>query len=178
MVVLLDQEDGQALGLEADEDAADLADDERGEPFRRLVEEQHPAVGEERPADGQHLLLAARERAARLGFALPEAREQLEDAIEGPPVRSGAEEQVLADRERREDAASLRHQREAPPRDAMRGPVVNRLPSSRMRPSRGGVNPMMLRISVVLPAPFRPRRATASPGPTRSDTPWRTWLSP
>jgi len=45
-------------------------------------------------------------------------------------------------------------------------------------PSRGGVKPTMERMSVVLPTPLRPRMLTASPAPSVSETPCRTWLSP
>ena len=44
--------------------------------------------------------------------------------------------------------------------------------------ARGGVKPTMERISVVLPMPLRPRMASTSPGSTRSEMPWSTWLSP
>ncbi len=40
------------------------------------------------------------------------------------------------------------------------------------------VSPMMERTVVVLPMPLRPIRVTISPGPTASDSPNRTWLSP
>ena len=43
---------------------------------------------------------------------------------------------------------------------------------------RAGVKPITERMSVVLPAPLRPRIATTWPAPTCSDTPCSTWLSP
>ena len=46
------------------------------------------------------------------------------------------------------------------------------------RPRRGAVSPMMLRMVVVLPTPFRPRRHTHSPDATWSDTPNSTCESP
>ncbi len=55
-------------------------------------------------------------------------------------------------------------------------PVMSRS-LKRTVPWRGGVNPMIERISVVLPAPLRPRIATTSPAPIVSETPWSTWLS-
>ena len=65
-------------------------DQDRREAQRRLVEEQHPRLGHQRPADGEHLLLAARQRAALLAGALAQPREQVEDALDvGLDRRSG-----------------------------------------------------------------------------------------
>ena len=47
-----------------------------------------------------------------------------------------------------------------------------------MRPRRARTTAMIVLSVVVLPAPFRPSRATASPAPTVSDTPCSTWLRP
>src|SRR5262245_35646755 len=47
-----------------------------------------------------------------------------------------------------------------------------------MRPRWARTTAMMVLSVVVLPAPFLPRRATASPAWTVSDTPCSTWLSP
>ena len=68
----------------------------------------------------------------------------------------------------------------AMPRSTMRkgGQRVTSSPLNPTRPRRGGVKPMIERMSVVLPIPFRPRIVTISPGPTVSVTPWSTWLAP
>jgi hypothetical protein len=58
----------------------DVLADHRGKPFGRLVEDEQARIGHQRPADGQHLLLAARERAGRIGRAARQPREQGEDA--------------------------------------------------------------------------------------------------
>ena len=52
-------------------------------------------------------------------------------------------------------------------------PVMSR-PLKSTCPTRGGVNPMMDRISVVFPMPLRPRIPTTWLGSTRRETPWRT----
>ena len=44
----------------------DLLDQHRGQPHRRLVQQQQARPGHEGAADGQHLLLAAREGARHL----------------------------------------------------------------------------------------------------------------
>src|SRR5262249_25433776 len=65
--VLLDQEDGHLLLLvDVADDLEDLLDDQRREAERRLVEQQQPRPAHQRPRDRQHLLLAARQRAAAL----------------------------------------------------------------------------------------------------------------
>ena len=46
--------------------AEDLLHDHRREPHGRLVEQHHLRPGHERPADGEHLLLAAGERPGEL----------------------------------------------------------------------------------------------------------------
>ena len=44
------------------------------------------------------------------------------------------------------------------------------LPSSSTRPARAGVRPVMVRSSVVLPAPLAPMTAVTDPFATSSDT--------
>src|SRR4029450_9262080 len=43
--VLLDEQDGEALGLEARDRAPDLLHDDRGQALGRLVEQQEPGAG-------------------------------------------------------------------------------------------------------------------------------------
>jgi len=70
----------------------------------------------QRAADRQHLLLAARQRAARLVAPLLQPREEAEDAPEvrpdlgalRPRPRVGAHVEVFEHRHAREDAAALR----------------------------------------------------------------------
>ena len=60
----------------------DRVDEHRGEAHRRLVEQQDPRLGHQRPAHRQHLLLAAAERAGDLVLALLRPREHLEGALD------------------------------------------------------------------------------------------------
>ena len=60
-------------------------DDARREPERRLVEQEHLRLGDERAADRELLLLAAGERAGRRRRELREDREELVDL--GEPSR-------------------------------------------------------------------------------------------
>src|SRR5215510_13046036 len=75
--ILVDHQDRQALRLEPGEALPDLSADERRQAFGRLVENEQPRVGHQRPADHQHLLLAAREQVCHRVEALGEAREQV-----------------------------------------------------------------------------------------------------
>src|SRR6266567_913713 len=121
--VLLDQEDGELLlDVEGADDLENLPGDERGEPERRLVEQQEARPAHERARDRQHLLLAARERAAALVEPLAQPRKQDEDAVEiGVEIAALAEGcahlQVLQDAHAHEDAAALRRLRDLEARD-------------------------------------------------------------
>src|SRR5215469_5536821 len=59
--ILLHEQDGEPLGLQAADGGADLLDDDGGQPLGGLVEEEQPCAGAEDPPDGEHLLFAARE---------------------------------------------------------------------------------------------------------------------
>src|ERR1700682_1685829 len=66
------------------DDFQKLMDDDRRQPFHRLVEEQELGIGHERTCDGQHLLLAARKLIAEIELALLEFRKILVNAGDGP----------------------------------------------------------------------------------------------
>ena len=80
--VLLDEQDRRALLVDLDDDLEDLLDEDRGQPHRRLVEQQERRMRHQRTADRAHLLLAARHRPGLLRLPLGQAREQMEDALE------------------------------------------------------------------------------------------------
>ena len=127
--VLLDEEHRQAFRLvELGDDVEDLLDDQRREAERRLVEQQQPRPAHQRARDRQHLLLAARQRAAALRRAFLEAREHREDAFEilvemREVVDRRAHLQILEHGHAREDAPSFRRLRDRQPRDLMRRQV-------------------------------------------------------
>ena len=77
---LVDDERGHAGGPDQPDGAPDLFAQERREAFGGLVEEQQARVGHQRSADGQHLLLAARELIAAMVEALGEAGKKLKHA--------------------------------------------------------------------------------------------------
>jgi len=117
--VLLDEHDGEAPARQLANGARDLAHDDGGEAERRLVEEQALGLGHEPAPDGQHLLLAARERAAALLEALAEPRKELVHVVEIPadvapvPPLIGAHPEIVQHGELREDLSSFRHEHEA-----------------------------------------------------------------
>ena len=80
--VLLDHQDGGALSVDGLDDVEHLLDQHRREAHRRLVHQQQPRPRHQRAPDREHLLLAARQRAAVLVGPLLEAREQRVDALE------------------------------------------------------------------------------------------------
>ena len=67
--VLLDQQDGDAFPVQHVDDLADLRHHARHQAFGRLVQQDDLGLQHHRARDRQHLLLAARQRAA--GLAAP-----------------------------------------------------------------------------------------------------------
>src|SRR5437899_9714178 len=86
--VLLDEQDADALlAVDRTDDAEDLADDERREPERGLVQEQEPRPHHERTRDGEHLLPAAGEAPADLAPPPTGPRKVAENPRHAPPKR-------------------------------------------------------------------------------------------
>jgi hypothetical protein len=133
--VLLDEKDRDALVAHPGDDAEDLADDERRQALRRLVEDQEFRVEQQGAADRQHLLLAARELAAAIAAPLGETREKLIDARHGP--RAGPlqrHQEIVVDAEIGEDLAPFWHVADTERGDAI-GRPARRLLSEECDPS-------------------------------------------
>ena len=97
--------------------------DQRREPLGGFVQHEQIGIGEQCPADGEHLLLAARELVAAMLEPRAEAREARERALERPraiAAHAGARghDQVLAHGQIGEDAASLGYVGDTGPRHA------------------------------------------------------------
>jgi hypothetical protein len=112
--VLLDEQDRRPLTVDRADRVEDLLDQHGRQSHRRLVQQEQPGTPHEGAADGQHLLLTARQRAGHLGDALLQAREQREhplqvlgDAAVAP--EECAHHEILADAEAIEDPAALGH---------------------------------------------------------------------
>src|SRR5262249_62178704 len=79
--VLFHQKHGELFfGVELLDRVEDLARDQRRQAERGLVEKEEARVSHQRARDRQHLLLAARKRAAALVDALLEARKRSTNA--------------------------------------------------------------------------------------------------
>src|SRR5258708_11281560 len=118
--ILLDHEDGGAEALVHRADRLhDLVDQVGRQSQRRLREAHPPRRMHQRHAARQHPLLPARERAADLALALGEDGEEREHGVEPRAElaavlqREGAELEIVAHRESREDAVPLRDEGEA-----------------------------------------------------------------
>src|SRR5215470_2083655 len=117
--VLLHEDDGEAAARQLADGARDLAHHDGSEAERRLVEEQAAGPGHEPAPDGEHLLLAARERAAALLPPLAQPREELvyvlEIAGDGAAIRAliGAHAEIVEHGELGEDLPTFGHQHEA-----------------------------------------------------------------
>ena len=112
--VLLDEQHGEALVVdETLEQLEDLRHDPRGQPERRLVQEEQRGSCHQGAADDEHLPLASGQRRGRHVAALVERREEAVDPGEvvglHPAPGQATEAQVLLDGELGDDAAALRH---------------------------------------------------------------------
>src|SRR3972149_6023886 len=194
--IVLHDEDRHLPAQPVDGDEDRLAD-RRGQPFKRLVQQQEPEGPRQGARDGDHLLLAAREGLGAAGQALAGPGAELEESLGPPPAPVAAtppepaELEVLRDREIREESPPLGHEADPEPRDllgrapaggATGGPDAAPPPMSRpansMRPRAGGARPITLLRVEDFPAPLRPRRPTTSPARSSSETSWRMWLLP
>jgi hypothetical protein len=143
--VLLDQHDRQPAFLELADGGHHLGDDLRRQAFRRLVHQQHARIAHQRAADRQHLLLAARQMRRDLAAAFLQPRKHREHGVGGPGRVLAAgirlarrDHQVLAHRQAPEDAATLRHQRDAAGGDQLRRQFCDRFAEDLDHAGTGG----------------------------------------
>ena len=76
--ILLDQENGETIGLQTADHLEHLIDDNRSKTERRLIEQQHFRARHQRAGDHQHLLFATGQGARRLPRPLCQDREALQ----------------------------------------------------------------------------------------------------
>ncbi len=132
--VLLDQQHGETVLLvEPLDELEQLLGDQWGETEARLVAQQQLRPAHQRPGDGQHLLLAARQRARLLGTPIGEPRERLVPQGEihvdlAVATHVGAGAQVVLDREIGERAAALGHLGDAEAHDRIGRALDDALP--------------------------------------------------
>ena len=133
-VLLHEDEAHPVLAVDGEDRARDLLHEHRGEPERRLVEEEEPRAGHQRPPDGEHLLFAPAHGAGRLAPALAKPRKALEHPLDvrrdlpPPPPKERPHEEVVHDREVREDAPPLRHHGDPEGHDLVRPEPVDAPP--------------------------------------------------
>ena len=138
--VLFDQHDRQAFAVEVPYQIEQLSYQNGAESERRLVEHHQLGPGQQRPADRQHLLLAARQHRGRHVAALGEVGEALVDrlgfGLQIVVAAPGAHQQVLVHRQAHEDLAPLGNHHQAGP-DAPRGGPAGDVGSVERYPSFG-----------------------------------------
>src|SRR5882757_1328253 len=97
--ILLDQQDRDALAMQRIDDLVNLRDHAGHQPFGRLVEQDDLRLQHHGTRDGEHLLLAAGQRAAGLAAPLAQHREISEHLVQqfllarvgdAGPVEAGA----------------------------------------------------------------------------------------
>src|SRR6266850_2245178 len=88
--VLVDDENRQPFGLQPLDRAVDFRPHQRREPLGRLVEDQQPRIGHQSPADGEHLLLTARQLVAVIVLAFPQLTEEFINPFQRPRVLPAA----------------------------------------------------------------------------------------
>src|SRR6266540_546038 len=123
--VLLGQQDSEAVIAQEVEPRAEAADDDRREALGGLVEQEDLRVRDERPAELEHLLLAAAEVSRRAALELRELRELVVDALHvpfalAPGAAARGQLEVLLDGEAAEDPAPARDEGDPEPRNRMR----------------------------------------------------------
>src|SRR5262249_42034421 len=125
--VLFGKHDGEAVLLELPELLSERLYHQRGQAFRRLVEQQDGGVAHRGGAERGLLLLAAAQRGPELPVALSQDGKEVEHSLDGPragrAVIPGAPRdlQVLVHGQVGKHASILRHEADAEPRDAIRG---------------------------------------------------------
>src|SRR5262245_45930260 len=77
--ILLDQEESDALLIDASDQGKEFFNEERRKTERRLVQNEQNGFGHQAPSDRQHLLLAARKTAGALRLPLGKTRKNTED---------------------------------------------------------------------------------------------------
>src|SRR4051812_99755 len=121
--VLLDEQDGDAGGVDGLQILHQRLDQHGHEPARQLIDQHQLGAGQEAAGERQHLLLAAGEVLAEVVQSLARAREVLKHGGERGGVAAGRQcrhPQVLGHGQSREDPPVLGHQRDAEPGDGVR----------------------------------------------------------
>ena len=128
--ILVDDEDGVAVGLELGQPLPDLPTNQGGQSLGGLVEDEQPGVGHQGADHGQHLLLPAGELVAVVVETVGQAGEDGKDPVQGigrgglQPV-GGRGHHVFVNGQVGENLPAFRHKPDAQPGDGMAGQAVN-----------------------------------------------------
>ena len=131
--VLLHHQHADAEGFNGGQVLKQFLAEQWREAKRRFVQRKNLRRGHHRPADGDHLLFAARHGARHLTPPLRQFGKEREDPVEIRrflplrPVGESAQLQVFLNRQVAEYAAPLRHKRDAFFNDPVRAKPVQRL---------------------------------------------------
>src|SRR5512143_2102611 len=137
--VLVGEQDRHPLPVDPAENVHKVRHHQRREPLGRLVEQEQGRVRHQRPADPQHLLLAARQVDPLRRGEIREDREQLVHPLPVPvpipPGEPARDLQVLLRGEIREDPQIVGHVRHAETGDLVRRDAGDLLPVKPDRPA-------------------------------------------
>ena len=171
-----------ALDARAPQRVEDLGAGRVVEVAGRLVGEQERRSGDERPGDGDALLLAGRELVGLVALLAGQVDER--DDVADPLGQLAPGRVVAGDRERQRDVLGDVEQRDeverledeagpvaAQPGRLVVGELADAWPSRTTSPDVGRSRPPRTWRSVDLPEPDGPIRATNSPASTDSETP-------
>ena len=175
--VVRGEQHGRAeAGAQSGDDVDQLVADARVEPDGRLVEEQHPRLGEERAGDLEPPALAAavgRDRTVE-EVGQVEAVGELVDAparvVGGDAPEAGVDLEVAAAGERPVDDRVLEHDRAVGAAPRSRSVTTSR-PCRRAEPDVGPTVVVSMPTVVDLPAPFGPSSPKTSPVATSKSMP-------
>jgi hypothetical protein len=98
--ILLDQQNADAVMGEPDQEGRQFIDDDGRQPLARFVENEQIRVCNQRPANREHLLLAARQRQPWIVAPLAQNRECLVNARQRPGTGAlgrRAQQQIFLD---------------------------------------------------------------------------------
>ena len=73
--ILLDEQDADATARESNQKRRQFINDDRCETLARFIKDEKIRIGDQRPADCEHLLLPAGQRQTGIGAPLPQDRE-------------------------------------------------------------------------------------------------------
>src|SRR5262249_8821434 len=187
--VLFDQQNRMAFLLQPRDRLPQPLDDDGREPLGRLVHDQAVRIGHEPAADGQHLLLAARERPGALAASFAERGLAAWLGFAGGRGNSAWTRSMFQPRRSRLRSATMRFSstlsvgntrrpcgtRPIPLRTVSNEETaVISTPLNSTFPRRGRLKPTIEFTNVVLPTPLRPSSPRICPCSSFKDRPWRT----